>query len=408
MKSRGRLLLAVSIIGILFSVVLPSVNAEIFDIGERVESDAYYTPFTSGVYALEFPRNTTDIFDGNLSTGIDYENISLSGMYFTLHFPYPIYVNNITLKTSFAGNKSLYNIALLLNDGIVYEALNQNDDTFISLNCTINQLILTINDNGTDHFYFNDVIIDYTPSSANQSSINQAISYLTNTVNSLQNQINNLNQQIADMNNTINSLNQSQLQILENLTTLHSNYNQINNSLMSLFNEIENLNITTTENITLLKDDLTLIESNINDIYQSLNDLTTNVTELSEIQNLIDQTTQDILYLNENITEIKNTIPSEYDDTALTTRVFQLESENAALSDQIQNLTDEMYNLKEDQDEPGNFVALGAFVFGILGILIAIVAVILATKKSESERSNKEKDESEGDEDKASEEDSDP
>lgn len=398
MITRGRLLLAILVVCMLVSVVLPSVNAEVFDIGERVESDAIYTPFTSGVYAWEYPKNATDIFDGNLSTGIDYENISLPGMYFMLHFPYPIYVNNITVKTSFAGNKSLYQISLTLNDGIIYEALNQNDDTFISLNCSINYLVLSINDNGTDHFYFNDVIIDYTPSSANQSSINQAISYLTNTVNSLQNQINNLGNQITVLNNKMNELNQTQLQINENVTKLWSSFNQLNTTILSLTNEIDNLNSITKENITQIKNDLTSIETDIIDIYQSLDELTTNVTELSEIQDLIDQTTQNIIYLNANITEIKSTMPSEYDDTDLTTRVFQLESENAVLSNDIQNLTDEIENLKEDKEEPDDFVPLGGFVFGILGILIAVIAVILATRKSQPEKPQEENAESEKEE----------
>ena len=41
---------------------------------------------------------------------------------------------------------------------------------------------------------------------------------------------------------------------------------------------------------------------------------------------------------------------------------------------------------KDEKEEPDDFVTMGGFVFGILGILIAIVAVILATRKSDSQK----------------------
>lgn len=411
MKYRGRLFLAISIIGILSSVILPGVNAEIFDIGEEVDSDLEmykFHAFTSGAYirADEHEVNLSHlIFDGNLSTGVD-QNVIDNLLSFRLMFIYPLFVNNITIKPKFGNGSSNYSLSVLIYSSSFSPEISGGEEKFLQINGFINGVSLDIYPNGTDQFYFNDVIINYTPGPTNLTGVITAINILTNTVNSLQNQINNLNQQIDTMNNTINSLNQNQLQILENITTLQSNYNQLNNSLMDLFYEIENLNITTNENITQLKDDLTSIDSNINDIYQSLDDLNTNVTELSEIQNLINQTTQDILYLNENITDIKNTMPSEYDDAALMSRVFQLESDNAALSNQIQNLTEEMDNLKDDKDETDDFVPLGAFVLGILGILIAIMAVILATRKTEPKKPGAEIDELEEDEEKVNEEDS--
>ena len=121
-----------------------------------------------------------------------------------------------------------------------------------------------------------------------------------------------------------------------------------------------------------------------------MDNLTNNVTELSEIQNLM---------------------LSEYNYTVLTSRIFKLESENVALRNDIHNFTQEMEDLTDDieslKDEPDDFMPLGGFVFGLLGILIAIVAVILATRKSESEKPPEEKDEFEEDKDRGDQEDTD-
>jgi hypothetical protein len=365
MKHRGGLFATLIIIGILSSMVLPSVNAEVFDIGTKIsQSDTDHNDrfrlayFDSGsvVYAeKEYVDYTEPIFDGDESTGIDHNfGSGFNTIGFELVFPYPIYVTNITVKPSFHGKASNSSLFVTFDTllELQFSDRNPTQQTF-QVNCKIVGVVLYISKVGANDFYFNDVLINYSPEPTNPDNIVAAIDHL-------------------------------------------------NNSFMTLQNQINSLNLTTNENITQIENQFALIESNINDLHQSLVDLTTNVTELSEIQNLIDQTTQDILYLNENITEIKNTIPLEYDDTALTTRVFQLESENAALSNDIQNLTKEIENLK---DEPDDFVPLGAFILGILGILIALMAVILATRKREPERLDEEKEGSEEDENSASEED---
>jgi predicted nuclease with TOPRIM domain len=406
MIKRGRLFLAIAVVCMLVSLIIPCVNAEIFDVGTKVaesdfpEKDRWYY-FDSGSMVqtrAEYINYTTSIFDGNESTGIDHyfgsdPNYGYMDIY--IDFPYPLNVSNITIKSVFNGNSTRGYFKVYFgvkSTGISWE-INQNKT--IQINGSVRGVHLQLNSNSTNHFYFRDVIINYTPSPSDLTDVIAALDILINTVNSLQNQINNLNQQIDQMNNTINSLNQSQLQILENLTTLQSNYNQMNNSLISLFNEIENLNITTNENITSLQNDLNSINMNINDIYRSLDDLTTNVTELTVLEDLISQTTQEIQYLDENITEIRNTLPSEYDDTTVTTRIFQLESENAALNNDIHNLTEKIENLENEMDEPEDFIPLGAFVMGILGILIAIIAVALATRKREPEKPSEAKDEAE-------------
>jgi prefoldin subunit 5 len=413
MRHRGRLLTTLIIIGILSSVVLPSVNAEVFDIGTKVsESDLddngyklVYFDSGSRIYTEpDFINYTPSIFDGNESTGLDHDfGPGHDLMWVVLNFPYAYYVSNITIKPTFGGSTTNYTIYILI--GEVYTPMitfrNSTEKAF-QINGKITGISLLLYSEGTNHFYFNDVIINYTSTPTNLTEVIAAINILTNTVNSLQNQINNLtwqidvlNNMISEMNNTINELNQTQLQILDNITNIWSSYNQLNSSIINLIKEIENLNITTNENITLIKNDLTLIGTDIYNLHQSMENLTNNVTELSKIQVQINKTTQDIHNLNQNITEIKNTMPSEYDDTILTNRVFQLESENAALSLEIENLTTEIEKLKDAQDEQDDPVAYGGFVFSILAILIAVVAIILATRKLGEQAPSPDKEESE-------------
>lgn len=405
--------MALLMIGILSFVSLPFVNAETFNIGIKVgESDPdvagyqwYY--FDSGCM-IKTKSNFIDhiklIFDGNLSTGINH-NFGPGNDTMLLLVVFPnYYINNITFKPVFEGNASKYktdssNLLIYIGNEENWFTLPQYVEKTIQINGNIDSMRIWLDSNGTNHFYFNDVIINYTSTPTNLTEVIQAIEVLETTVNSLQNQIDNLtwqidilNNTIIEMNNTINELNQTQNQILEDITNIWSTYNLLNSSIMNLIKEIEDLNITTNENITLLKNDLTLIGTDINNLYRSMENLTTNVTELSEIQVQINEITQDINNLNENITVIKSTMPSEYDDTILTNRVFQLESENTVLNAEIENLTTEIENLneeieklKDDKDEPDNYVTFGALILGIVGILIATIAIILVSKKSGSQ-----------------------
>jgi hypothetical protein len=319
MKNRGRLCAILSMISIFSCVVLPVANAEVFDIGEIVESDAYRPPFTSGVSVYGEYVNATEIFDGDLSTGIDYENDSwVGGMFFELYFSYPIFVNNITVKSSFGGGKSSYHLELSLNEGQMYFGQNLNDDILLSLNCSINYLLLIISSNGTGHVYFNDVIISYTPSASNLEGLQVQIDDITQQLYLLNNNIN-------ELNNSIYEINQTQEQIIENITNLYSAYNQLNDSFANFFTEIA--------------------------------------------------------YLNNS--------------------VFQLESENTILKEEIQNLTTRVDNLESTEKEiiiekdPDNKLVYAALGSGILGIIIALVAIILISRKLKSQEPSNIKEESE-------------
>jgi hypothetical protein len=297
MKIRGRFMIALFMIGILSCMVMPSVNAVTFDIGEEMDSDLKslgrdYHPYTSGAIfdGGDFSNNlTSSIFDGNLSTGIEITHTS-NPLYFWVHFPMPLFITNMTFKPYFGNGSSNYSLFIYLADRYSdYIGLWQdtNGERTSQLNCYIDSFRLTIYRNGTDKYYFNDVIINYI--STNQTDVITSIDFLTNTVNSLQNQINNLSQ---------------------------------------------------------------------------------------------------------DITEIKNTMPSEYNDTILANQVFQLDSENAALRLEIENLTKDIENLTTEietlestekeiiiEKDPDNNLVYAALGSGILGIIIALVAIILASRK---------------------------
>jgi chaperonin cofactor prefoldin len=312
MKIRGSIMIALFMIGILSCVVMPSANAEIFDIGEEMDSDLKslgrnYHPYTSGaiLFGSDFQNNLTSlIFDGNLSTGIEITNTT-SSIRFWIQFPMPLFVTNITFKPYFANGSSNYSVVIYMCDRYADYIYLWHEDTngeqTSQLNCYIDSIDVRIDRNGTDKFYFNDVIINYI--STNQTDVSTSIDFLSNTVNSLQNQINNLNQ---------------------------------------------------------------------------------------------------------NITEIKNTMPSEYNDTILANKVFQLESENAALrleienhTKDIENLTTEMETLESTEKEiiiekqPDNNLVYAALGSGILGIIIALVAIILASRKLGSKEPSTTKEEPE-------------
>jgi predicted nucleic acid-binding Zn-ribbon protein len=368
----------------LVSLILPCVNAEVFDIGEEVDSylEMYnFHAFTSGAYIRGDGHEVNLshlIFDGNLSTGID-QNVTAGSLRFRLQFIYPLYVNNITIKPKFGNGSSNYSLDVLIYSSTFSPEISGGDEKFLQVNGFINGFILDIYPNGTDQFYFNDLIINYTPTNSFQDEIDD-----------LTEQINEINLKINELNNSVNTLNLTPDEV-NNITI---EINDLNFKINELNNSINNLNLLTEE---------------VNNISEQLNNLILDLNELNNTINMMNLTDNEILegfanlqssymQLNGSFANLDSYLDS-YED-----RVLQLESENAAMSSDIHNLTEEIEKLKEDKDEPDDFVALGAFIFGILGILIAIVAVILATRKSEPEKPSEEKGESEGDEDKVNEE----
>jgi uncharacterized coiled-coil protein SlyX len=313
---RGRLFLAITIVCMLASVILPGVNAEIFDIGTKIsESDQelrdrkliYFDSGSSVYVEPDYIDYITSILDGNVSTGIDHDfGPGHSSMWFEMLFPYPINVSDIIIKPSFGGGATNYTLYINSN-GIwspwfTYE--NSTEETF-HINCIITGIWIEFDTDGTNHYYFNDIIINYTPSPSSPID-------LQNQINNITTQFDILNHRIIELNNSITEQNQTQEKIQDNLTNLSEAYNQLNQSFMNFVDEIENLD----------------------------------------------------------------------------NRILQLEIKNAALENNIANNTAEIETLKSTEKEktiekqPDNTLVLGALVLGIIGIILALVAIMLISKKS--------------------------
>jgi len=275
------------------SVFLPTVNAETFDIGEKMQSDLNsikYFSYTSGA-VIETDPDLVNLFpsilDGNLSTGIDInKEVNNNELYFRLLFIYPLYVNNITIKPKFGNGSSSFSLSISLFIGSL-KALTGNSEITYQINGPISGFILVIFPNGTNQFYFNDVIINYTPSSLNLEGI--------------QKQINKINQDINSIYNDIIVLKNDIIEIKENITN-------IKNNMPSEYND-------------------------------------------SALQDQINNLTQEINSLKENLTRINNSIPSKYNDSSIKSNIFSLETENVFLKQQIGNLTIKINNLTTELEK---------------------------------------------------------
>ncbi|MCK5562129.1 MAG: hypothetical protein KAJ51_16135, partial [Thermoplasmata archaeon] len=406
MKIKLRFFIWLVILVLFCGMLVPCVNAETFDIGTKISEseldlrgkkliyfDTGNVVYTDPDYVDYVPL----ILDGNSNTGIDHDfGPGHDVMYFELVFPYAYYVSNITIKPSFGGDATNYTLYTNLGGGFFpWFADDYSTQQTFQINSKINGIWFELDNDGTNHFYFNDIIINYTSTPSNIDEVIQALNNLTMKIESLENQLNNLNDSFNILNNitnnlnaTINNINHTQHQILENVSNLWKIYDQLNGSFTDIIEELENLNLTTYENITKIENDLILIETDIYDIYRSISNLTTNVTELLEIQDQIDETTLNINNLNENVTAIKNTMPTAYNDTNLMEELQQVKSENIMLNQELDNLTTEVENLKGVEKErviekeADNSGVYGAIIFGIIGIIIALIALALIFKRT--------------------------
>lgn len=209
MKLDVRILLVLSTIGILSCIFLPGVNAEIFDIGEIMESDLelaspVYHPFTSGaiVRADDLEINLTSlIFDGNLNTGIE-KNYSMRFLDWKVYFRFPLYVNNITIKPRFGNGSSNFTLTVFVVDTIdrgFNLAYHASGEKVFQMNCYLSAIDFEIYPNGTDQFYFNDVIINYDPTLSIPDELQDQIDNLTAQIIVLNNEIENLTSEIEDL-----------------------------------------------------------------------------------------------------------------------------------------------------------------------------------------------------------------
>jgi hypothetical protein len=210
MKSKVRFLMAISIIGILTTVVLPGVNAEIFDLGTKVSEsdldlrgrkmvnfDSQTVVYTEPDYIDHIPL----IFDGDESTGIN-DRFDSEIMWIELIFLSGLNVSTITLKPTFHGGATNY--TLYINSNGIWSpwfAQKNNTQKTISINCEINGIWLELDNNGENHFYFNDVIINYTPDLVFENKIadlTTQIDDLTSELETLQLDFDNLKNDIDE------------------------------------------------------------------------------------------------------------------------------------------------------------------------------------------------------------------
>ncbi len=399
---------------VLICNLIPSANAIRFDVGKKIGETSpgdfigyrmYY--FDSGCCVYTSP-DTIDfvplIFDGNPNTGLDYNSSGkFNVMTFHIYFPCEFYVTNITVKSIFNGSSSSHRFGFGIQGGSYTISMWETGEKFVNINHSINSISLDLKSNGTYQFNFNDIIFDYTMSPKNFDEINNSIQILSNYITILQNQVKNLTNRfdilynmMVRINNTVNNLNQTQQNIFTNITNLWSTYIQINETINNFENEIDNFNISIYQNITQLRNDLIMIKNDIYDIQQSLTNISLSGTTFPGLQDQINQTILDIKLLNENITEIKNTIFGYDTETPLKDRIFQLESKNTILREEVVHLELELENLTSEIDDliiqtdelkttekekiiekqPDNSLVYGAIGLCIVGIILAITALV--------------------------------
>jgi len=307
MKTR-MLLISCLLVFVLGCNLFSSVNALTFDIGTKVTESDFpdedkWHYFNSGCMVRarpEYINYTSLFFDGNESTGIDHyfgADSKYGYMNIYIDFPFPFNVSNITIKSFFNGSftKDYLKVYFgIYSSGISWQIpINRT----LEIKGRVRGLHLQLNSDGSNHYYFNDIIINYTINLTDLNAVNQALNIIQNSINSLQNQINNfnaemielrnfveeLNNTINSINNTINNLNQTQKQILENITSLWITYDGLNSSFNHLKTEIDNLNLTLYQNITNLENALIIIEQDIGNIQNNIDNLTLDVNKLPSI-----------------------------------------------------------------------------------------------------------------------------
>jgi hypothetical protein len=308
---------------------------QVFDIGNKVsETDEgtwgglwYY--YDSGC-VLQSEKVSIDygssIFDGNLSTGLDHDfSTSQDTLGFLLNFPYPYYVNNITIKPKFKGNATKYTLEIKYNNlfnQLIYESRKEK---VFQINGILDGIALglSVYNENSSRYYFNDVIINYTPSSSSIDNYNE-----------IQNQINKLNQDIISIKDDITDLKNTNL----------SRYNDT-----ELRNKIDKLN----QEIKSLKENVTKIKSNMSSEY--------------------------------NITPIKNNISHlNFENQILRQKLSNLTLKLEKVTSELEKLTEEIQNLEGTgvDEGSGQRDSLNQYTTNAIFIVILIILLLIILKLS--------------------------
>jgi hypothetical protein len=157
---------------------------------------------------IEYVDYSPLILDGDLSTGIDHDfGPGHDTLYLELTFPYPYYVSKITVKNSFGGGATNYSLYVTLGGGFfpIFAQDIATEKTF-QINNKINGIWFELDNDGTSHFYCNDVIIEFTPAPSDIDEVINDLNNLTNSCNTYKEMINDLNAEVARLNNDIANL----------------------------------------------------------------------------------------------------------------------------------------------------------------------------------------------------------
>ena len=144
------------------------------------------------------------ILDGNTSTGLDHNfGPDSSGVNVMIYFPFSVFVNNITIKPVYNGSASSCSL-FISNDyfGVNLASAITKEKTY-AVNVTIKSIQITLDNGGTNHFYFNDIIIDYVPVPTNLQEVIATITILTNNFQNLNNEYKSIRNELETINNYI-------------------------------------------------------------------------------------------------------------------------------------------------------------------------------------------------------------
>ena len=241
------------------SILLPAVSAETFKLGKKVsETDEGFQErrwyfFDTGCIVLADSYSIQYmplIFDGNLSTGLDNNSGKYNyNIWFEIQFPYTLNISKISVFPYFNGSTSWYSIGgSYRNIGLTIASEICENITF-NLNGSFDKITITIRDlkythhpyENTTQFYFNDVIIEYTPDRNNNNQTQQQINKLNQEINKIKNEIASIQENITELENSLSSTNQTNSGVKGRVVNLEAENLILNQKIGNLSIKIENL-----------------------------------------------------------------------------------------------------------------------------------------------------------------------
>jgi len=387
---------------VIFSLLLATpASALNYDIGRKSSGggNADWYLYDSGASVKISDTKYLDylhlILDGNESTGLDHKfGSGSSGFNVNIEFTSPLFVNNITVKPKYNGSASSYLLSVANDNFGAYLATSETTEKKYSLNVIIDSMQFTIDNGGTDHFYFNDIIIEYTPLLNDLSGVVETLEILIDNIENINNNYNSIKNELETINNYIFD---ADSQLLENITRLWNSFSMLNQSINFLSQQLQQLNVSVYKNITGLENNVVSINQEISNLHELIKNLIEDDDNdddaLEDINDRLNDTGDDIDNLYENVTLIrKNILEGSGGDNTLIDRIFQLENENTILKQELENLTKRIDNIKKTEkdtlieDDGGNdAIMYSALGFGLIAIIIAVISMLIKRREPEGD-----------------------